>query len=325
MQTISPVAGWSLDYITALDLHWPGAAGTFLRASAERRQVVAALLSTKSIPSQLTEAEKLAEFISRANHKAILKAAYGTIPPGIRGALARSGSQPHPRAFYRYLFQMLSTSSRKSVVAVIKQLESIDLMRLRVAQRLAEDICTARLVAIIGSVGLASDVDKLVNLMTSSGIDRAGLAQALKCVSSADELSELWWRWSLKLAFPLHPAPASERYIPITNGVELRQLALKYRNCARRYLAQSLEGQSAFAEFLDSGKRCVIHLSREADGWVFEGAFAKDNGLVAPELRSAAIAYLADHDIRTRPKPSRGSVSEWEVLRRLSQTHMFDF
>ena len=324
MQDISPVTGWSLDYIAALDLHSPGAAGTFLRASAERRQVVAALLSTKPCPTDKSEAENLAEIVSRANHKVILEAAFGTVPPGMRGALARSGDQPHPRPFYRHLFQTLSASERTSIVVVIGQLESIDLMRLRVAQRLADDICTARLVALIGSVGMASDVDKLVNLMTSSGIDRVELAQALRRVGTAEELSELWWRWSLKLSFPLHPVPASECYIPVSNGVELRQLALKYRNCARRYVAQALEGQSAFAEFSASGKRCVVHLCREGDGWVLEGAFAKDNGMVAPELRSAAIRYLVDHEIGTRPKP-RDPVGEWGVLRRLSHTHMFDF
>ncbi len=95
MQNIKPIGGWSLDYIVALDLHRPGTAGDFLRASDERRQVIAALLSTKPIPSDPLEAADLAAFTSKGGHREMLTAACETLPAGLRGALARSG--PHSR------------------------------------------------------------------------------------------------------------------------------------------------------------------------------------------------------------------------------------
>src|SRR5690242_8061336 len=99
MPSISPIAGWSLDYVVALDMHRPGTAGEFLRASPERRQVSAAFLSTRPVPCDPSEAREVASFIGRGGHREILTAAFGSVPDGLRGALARSGPQPQPRSF----------------------------------------------------------------------------------------------------------------------------------------------------------------------------------------------------------------------------------
>lgn len=324
MQDISPVSGWSLDYIVALDTHWPGTAGAFLRASAERRQVVAALLSAKPIPKQPIDAAKLAEFVSRANHKEILKAAFETVPTGMRGALARAGHEPHPRAFYRILFRLLACPNAGVVASVIQQLDHLDLKRLRIAKLLPDDICVPGLVGIIENVGTARDVCRIVQLLTDGGVNRQALVEALKQVASAEKLSELWCRWSLKMAFPPHPIAATDQYVTVANGAELQELARRYRNCAKLYLAQSLEGQSAFAEFRGAEGSAVIHLSRDGDQWALEGVYAEHNGRVASEVRSAAVEFLEKHDVRTR-RQKLDSATEWGVLRRLSYSHMLEF
>lgn len=323
MPHIEPVSGWSLSYIVALDMQRPGVAGEFFRASAERRQVIAALLSTKPEPPRHDEASELAKLIGEADHGEILTAAFGNVPCGLRGALARSGPQPHPRSFYRVLFQLLSSPEAR-VRPVIKQLTTLDLMRLRIVQLLPADVCTANLVELMGSVRMASDVAKLIELLTKGGIDRRALTQALGRVCSDHQLAELWDRWTQKLNFPPHPVPASELYIPIQNGAELRRLALRYRNCARRYLSQVLDGEDAFAEFGVGPKRAVIHLSKADGVWVLQGLFGKDNGMVAPEVRSAAVAYLTDQGVRSSNAP-RNRGGEWAVLRRLSRAQMFGF
>ena len=146
MHDISPISGWSLDYIVALDAHRPGTAGAFLRASAERRQVVAALISTKPVPADPSDAIELATLMIAGGHRELLSAAFGTVPTGMRGALARTGSQPQPRSFYRTLQHLLSEPSKVHVASAIQQLDTLDLMRLRIAQTLPEDICTATLI-----------------------------------------------------------------------------------------------------------------------------------------------------------------------------------
>lgn len=324
MPNISPVAGWSLDYIFALDLNRPGTAGEFLRASPERRQVIAALLSMTPLPSEPGQAKELAKFTSGGGHREILTAAFGSVPSGLRGALARSGPQPQPRSFYRTLHHLLSEPSKANVGRAIQQLDSLDLMRLRIAQTLPADICTANLIKLVGSMRTASDVAKLIDLMAKGGIDRVALAQALGRVATDTQLSEFWDRWTQKLTFPQHPVPRTANYTPVTEGAALRQLALRYRNCARRYLAQVLDGNDAFAEFAVGGNRAVIHLHKHGEVWRLEGMFAKDNGRIEPTLRAAAVSFLTDQGVQTAQiVPEKGG--EWAVLRRLSGVHMFGF
>lgn len=324
MHNIKPISGWSLDYIVALDAHRAGTAGDFLRASVERRQVIAALLSTKPLPNDPGKAASLAAITSNGGHREMLRIAYGSAPTGIRGALARSGPQPHPRAFYRMLADLLRDSGNAPTARVIKQLDALDLLRLRIIQSLPADICTANLVRLIGNTQTASDVAKLIDLMTEGGIDRREISQALGRVTTDTQLSEFWDRWTQKLPLPEHPVPETANYQPIKCGAELRRMALRYRNCARRYLPQALEGRDAFAEYAEGGNRAVVHLEKREDGWALAGTFGQDNGRIEPALRIAAHSYLTANGVNTTTVPmERGG--DWAVLRRLSGVHTFGF
>ena len=324
MQHTEPVSGWSLNYIAALDAHAPGAAGAFLRASAERRQVIAALFSSKPLPTSPRQAGAVADFVSRANHREILVAAFGTVPRGLRGALARSGSQPHPRPFYRFLHKVLSEPEHRAAAAVIRQLDCIGPQRVLIAQRLPADVCSPNLVKVIAYPRAARDVASLLNLFSSNGIDRSALAAAVRSVANSKQLSELWDRWSKKLTFPPHPVPMTQHHVPLTNGLELRRIALRYRNCVRHYVSKIMEEEVAFSQFRWHGEEAVIHLRRRERTWTLEGLFGKGNEPVSLSLRSAAQDYLQKSGV-VISTDRRNAEGEWSVLSRLSGRLMFDF
>ena len=324
MQHIDPVLGWSLNYIAALDVHSPGVAGTFLHAGAERRQVIAAFLSSKPLPVSPRQAVEVAEFVSGANHREILSAAFGTVPCGLRGALARAGSQPHPRRFYRVLHEVLSDPELRAAAAVIRQLDWIGPHRVLVAQRLPPDICSPNLVAVISYPRTARDVANLLSLFSSNGIDRTALVGALRSVTSAKQLPEFWDRWSHKLTFPPHPVPMTEHHVPIANGFELRRIALRYRNCVRHYLTKIMEKEAAFSEAHWAGEDAVIHLKRREAIWTLEGIFGKGNDEVSPALRCALEDHLQEAGVVISPT-WKNSEGEWSVLSRLSGRLMYNF
>jgi hypothetical protein len=324
MKDIEPVSGWSLAYIAALDLHAPGAAGAFLRASDERRQVIAALFASKPFPRCGREAAALAEFVGTAKHAEILSAAFPTVPSGLRGALARSGPQPHSPSFYRLLRKVLSSPEHKAAAKAVNQLDRVDLERLLTARRLPDDICTAKIVKVVARPSIAVDVAALIELFSQHGVHRPSLAEAICRVSNSKQLSELWDRWSQKLVFPAHPVPASEHYVPITIGFELRRIALRYRNCARHYFTKIMEGEAAFAEFRWTNKNAVIYLKRRGADWMLDGLFGKGNEMVPRDLQSSAEDYLRKCGVVTRP-PSNRNDGEWSVLSRLSPRLMYDF
>lgn len=314
---VEPLSGWCLNYITALDRDFPGVAGAFLRSSSERRQVCAALMAMKPVPTDRSQRASLADRLTKGSHREILLSAFKSVPHGMRGALARSGPQPHAPAFYRVLHELLSSPAHRKTAAVIRQLDALDLMRLRITIRLPDDIRTTPLVNIMESSRMAADVVRLVHLLSAHGLDREGLAEALRRVSTPDQFSRLWERWSEKLVFPRNPLAASEHYTPINTGEQLRRLALRYRNCARRYLAQVMVGEHAFGEFQWDREGGVVLLTLSNRAWILDSIFGKDNAIPGAELRRAVESYCREQGVATN-LTRRNDAGEWAVLRRLS-------
>lgn len=324
IDTVAPLSGWTLDTIVELDRHAPGFAGTYLRASDERRQVIAAYLSIAPLSfAGDGGARETAEFLGRADHRAILCSGFGSAPPGLRGALARSGSQPHDRRYYERLHKLLSKPPHRELVRTISQLATLDHGRLRIAQRLPIEVCRANVVGVIGSIKEAGDIASLVELLVTHGADAEGLFAAIRKVESEKALAQVWKRWSRRLIFRAHPVPASAAYLPIVGAADLRRVGLRFHNCAERYVVGCLDGFDAFAEFRHAGKALVVHLHRHRGEWRVEGMFGKHNASPDPDIQAEALAYLSQHNVK--PKPQREtSTGEWEVLNRLAHRFRFD-
>lgn len=321
MHDVQPVSGWVLNLITYLDVHCPGLAGSFLRASPERRQVIASLLAITDIPKDAAGAKELGDFAMRADHRSIIVRAFGSVPVGLRGALARSGHQPHARDFYRTLHKTLSQDDR--LAQAIRRLNKVDANRLRVARLLPEHVLTPSLISIIVSPAMARDVTTMILLLEDKGIDRKALAPALASLTSVEQFPSFWERWASKVAFPPHPVPQSARYLPIMDGAALSSLAKRYSNCARTYLEKALRGEAAFGEYAHPLGSAVVHLVRKGDEWVLEGLFGPSNRTAPPHVRDAAVRHLRVHGIVD--KFGRRTGLDWSALRRLTAMSMFDF
>ncbi|CAM3365268.1 hypothetical protein [Sphingomonas zeae] len=324
INTIAPLTGWALDSVAELDRHAPGFAGSYLRASDERRQVIAAYLAVAPIPFDDGHRARLsADFLGGADHRAILRAGFGSVPVGLRGALARSGPQPLDRRYYERLFRLLMRPPHREIVRTINQLPQLDHQRLRIAQRLPAQVCCANVVSVITSIKEAHDVAALIGLLIANGADADGLFAAIRKVETARALAGVWQRWSRQMTFGVHPVPASETYLPIVGANDLRRLGLRFNNCAERYIVGCLNGFDAFAEFKANNKALVVHLRRKREHWMIEGMFGKHNACPPPALRAEAIKYLAQHGVGEKP-PRESPSGEWEVLNRLAHPFRFE-
>lgn len=320
---VSPVEGWALELVVTLDTHLPGFAGMYFRASPERRQVIAALCAVN--PPQRANATAMreaAEFLSRADHRSILLRAFGDVPAGLRGALSRSGPQPHQRAFYGMLHTALASPPHGQLVGAINQLDVLNLMKLRIAVTLPHEICRSNVVDAISSHKRAEDVVTIMDLFARNGVDREALARSVCRVASENELGELWKRWMQRTVFPKHPVPPSDFYVPINTAADLVRLARQFRNCAERYISGVLDRNDAFAEFRVADQRAVIHLRRDERRWKLENILGKQNMQPKSQLRSMAADYLRENGVavRSERKPESG---EWQVLQRLTSPSWF--
>lgn len=324
LNTIAPLNGWALDNIAELDRHAPGFAGAYLRASDERRQVIAAYLAVAPIPFDDGHRARLsADFLGGANHRAILNAGFGSVPTRLRGALARSGSQPLDRRYYERLFKLLMRPPHREIVRTINQLPMLDHDRLRIAQRLPAQVCCANVISVIKSIREARDVAALIDLLITNGADADALCAAIRSVESARALAGVWQRWSRRMTFGAHPVPASATYLPIIGANDLRRIGLRFNNCAERYIVGCLDGLDAFAEFKAGGKSLIVHLRRKQGEWMIEGMFGKHNACPPSALRAEAVEYLGQHGVGEKP-PRETASGAWEVLNRLAHPLRFD-
>jgi hypothetical protein len=309
-----------------LDRHCPGVAGSFLRSSDERRQVVASLLAAErlgpsSSPVRLMTDLERARLIATADHQTLLAAGFGS-PRGMRGALRRAGHKPHAARFYSYVYHLLSAPTCDALASTIEQMPRLDMVTLKIIRRLPRDLRSPSLIATIERVETAKDIASLTALMADSGIERSSLVASLRQVRTRRELARLWTRWSLKAVFPTQPLEESPLVKPVLSAAELRRLGLKYHNCAERYVSEALEGRTAFCEFLGQRRGLVVHLRRLEERWVISDIYAARNGQVSRQARDDAIRHFAElgfHE-RTRRRPEVGG---WSALRRLTGYHHF--
>lgn len=321
---VLPLCGWMLDLAVAFDAHHPGFAGGYLRASNERRQVVASYCA-KIAPGDANLAAA-ATFLSGAGHKAILQAAFGGVPTGMRGALARSGAQPHDQRFYTTLHRLLASPRHPAIASTIRQMPQIDFDRLRILSILPSEVCAPNVVEVIGEVSTAKDVARLVELLVNNGVEREPLGAAIRSVGDAKQFSRLWDRWVAACPLPRSPLHAMPNCRAVATAGELMALAHRYRNCAARYVPEALEGTSAFGELHSIGGRpgMVVHLRPNRGQWSVEGLYLKQNGRPDPDYREIAYELLSSVGVE-RPGRSRDAEGQWSSLRRLTSRPFWDF
>lgn len=315
MQSAKAFNGWALDAALEIDRHYAGFAGHVLRASNERRHVIAAYLSLQQPVCTFAPAD-MGEFLSSAGHDDIIEAGFGARSPQLRAALARGGSQPYARRFYAYLHALLISPNRRGTQRVVASLVRVNPTRLKIVRALPDRLKHATLVELLQSVDQARDLTTLVRLLATAGADEIAMSQALRLIRKPEDLRRFARRWSLRVRFPDHPVAGSENYSPIRDGEQLDAMARNFRNCARTYTAALLEGRSAFAVVRIGEHRGVVHLTRHEQTWYVEDIYGPQNGEPDEKVVRTVTNYLSGSGIYRRYM-SR-SHSEWSCLRRIA-------
>jgi hypothetical protein len=314
MDVIEPLSGWLLSRIVQMDAASPksGFAGFMLRASIERRQVVAAFLAATEPTNHANE--EVVYILMEGRHSAILRLAYGYVTAGFRSALARCGAQTHERAFYPRLWELLNSGSQHIVIA-IQRAPELDPDRLSIITSLPVDLCDSRINTKINDKAQAADIVLAVDLLERRGLDRADIIEALR---RSTKLTDTIKRWSLRMPFPAGPIRACDGYRPITNGLDLAATARRYRNCSRRYFTSLLSAEHAFGEFRHDEQEVLISYDRSQGYWLVEGVYGYRNENLPASVSDAAYAFAARNGVMTRRMTDR-SDNAMQALRRLSR------
>lgn len=315
MTTIIPFTGWLLQQAVALDDEFPGLTVHLLRASSERRHVIAAYLSRQNCFRHFGSPAELSRFLLTAGHDDILAAAFGAVPVGLRSALSRAGPTPHGRRYYGYLHALLVSKARPEMSHLLKTIACTGPKNLRIARALPAALRKGRVVAAIRDEASARSLTRSIDLMESAGADRRGMLEALGKATTFEDIRAWARRWAFKLNFPAHPVPKSPVYTPIESANDLKEMALHYRNCARSYLTDVLDARAAFATISTGKESAVAHLVWERGRWWLDDVYGRRNAAPSRALIARAHSHLADHGVLprdTQPLPMR----RWSCLRR---------
>ena len=315
MTTITPFMGWLLQQAVALDDDFPGLTVHLLRASSERRHVIAAYLSRQNCFRHFASPAELSRFLMTAGHNDIIRAAFGEVPVGLRSALSRAGPTPHGRRYYGYLHALHVSKARPEMSHLLKTIACTGPKNLRITRALPAPLRKASIVAAIRDEAAARSLSRSIDLMESAGADRQGMLDALAKVTTIEDIRAWARRWALKLNFPAHPVAKSPAYMPIESASDLKVMAVQYRNCARSYLTDVLDERAAFATISTGKESAVVHLIWERGHWWLDEVYGRRNAAPSRVLIALAHSHLADHGVLPRDTQSFPT-RRWSCLRR---------
>lgn len=318
--------GWSTDVLIRLDDEVPGVLSRALTAAPARRQAIFAALAAAELKAGVFDGGpdllpvSLAEVVRHGRVADILRRAFGDVPEGFSGMLARAGERPLPRAKdYIAIYDLLTSDDARGAEA-LRGSGRITCRKLEVLSALdprwhhfntIERIDTApEAMTFNSAVGFVQSVSSRA---TDESV--AGAIALMRPTSTLPRLLDRFLRRADRL--PINPVPEGDNELrPLHTVRDLLDAGRRYRNCLSHRLAEVAAGRIAVAEFRHE---CLLEFRplTISAGWVLWAVHGDRNRPVAMDLSGAAEMKC---DILGIPRPDRAvGGCGWTNYRRFTQ------
>lgn len=300
---LSHIAGEFAPRIAGL---WPAPHAVFLTADAARRHLLCLCL-TQNEGADLAGA---AEAILHGALKAAIAMALRQPPVGLKRALEHMGEIAWSRAAY---LNLLNLMAHPQVAKVLRHAPNIEAGRIEALAALPRPMLDAgggRLGLDLQQARLAAEI--YGGLIIRDGEDKA--IAACRRWAGAPSVKDALGLMQDDLTPSLPPAPfvGTARLRPLKSHEEMRDAALRYRNCLRDYVHNAACGDSAFYEWLGE-PRAIVEITRDAlFGWRLSQARLVDNAAVPEDARAAICKELSGLGVHV-------GRSEWDLRTALGQ------
>lgn len=291
--------GWSTAALVKLDDEVPGILSRVLTAAPARRQAILAALAAREEKVGVFDVGddlflvSFAEVIRHGRVSDILRCAFGAVPHGLPGLLARVGERPLPRAKdYIALHEVLVSEDVRGADA-LRGSGRITCRKLEVLNSLDprwRHINTLERIDTGPEAMRFNSAVAFVQSVNSRATDEA-VAGAIALMAPTSTLPRLLDRFLRRADhFPLHPVPEGDNELrPLTTMRNLLETGRKYRNCLVHRLADMAAGKMAVAEFREE---CLVEFRplTLGSGWVLWAVHGERNRPVPAWLSEAAEA-----------------------------------
>lgn len=295
------LAGEFADRIARL---WPAPHGAFLVASAERRHLIClALIGREPTAAALEPA-------LTAPTKEAIRALLADAPEGLERALRRMGEEAWPEAAYRQLLVVLADPFRARIVNHAQALDPESVVGTANLPSVVARACGGRLK--VGEAQARLLCEAFEAVVRRVGPERAeAVAARWGRAGSVKQLFE-WAAEDILSDVPTPPFPTAEGLKLLATKGEIREAAIRYRNCLRSYLAEAVSGESVFFEWLGP-PAAIVQVSRDpVFGWRLSEVRGHNNETVAAEYRPAILSALRSMGVGIGP-------SHWSLTNALEQ------
>lgn len=303
---------------------WPAPHAAFVSAPAERRHLTCIALLLAGEQRLAIQPHVLLE--ARLRY-AIAHAAPGA-PAGLRATLCKLGEQAWSEGAYQALLRLLATPEAAKALRHAPRLTAFRVLAL---SRLPEPSLAVRAASLQLTVDQAEALAIAHAAITRrrGGVAADRAARRWRTAGSAKTLFEAALD-ELHPELPPAPFPGNARLRLLGVKRELREAAIRYRNCVRTLIGQAAAGEAAFYEW--TGKPgLIVQIDRDPIfGWRLEDALAAGNeagpaaaqAAIAEELRSWGVhvgrtAYGVESLLREAQDSDFELKPEAEVVRNL--------
>jgi hypothetical protein len=265
---------------------WPAPHAVFLTSDSARRHLICLRLAHDS-GAGIGQA---AEHLLHAPLKRAIAVALADPPAGLKRALEHMGVVAWPRAAYLALLELLA---HPQAAKVLRHAENLTVQRTEALTALPRPMLDAG----GGRLGLDLERAQLAREIYDALVLRDGepaAADAARRWGRAPALKDALGLMQQDMVPSLPPAPfvGTARLRPLRSEAEMRDAALRYRNCLRDCVASAATGESAFYEWMGEPK-AVVEITRDPlFGWRLCQVRLADNAAVPDAARQAVSAEL---------------------------------
>jgi hypothetical protein len=258
---------------------WPAPHAVFLTAESARRHLLCLRLSHSGVG----DVREIAETILHAPLKTAIARSVEAPPSGLKRALEHMGVPAWPSGGYLGLLALLR---HKQAAKVLQHAPEVTFQTVHALIELPKPMLDAgggRLKPDLAHAHLAQEI--YAGLVLRDGEEAA--AAAARRWGRAPTLKDALALMQEDLIPALPPAPfvGTARLRPLRTDVEMRDAALRYRNCLRDCVHSAATGESAFYEWMGEPK-AVVEITRDAlFGWRLCQVRLADNAAVPDAAR----------------------------------------
>lgn len=263
---------------------WPEPHSGFLAAPSARRHLACITLALGR------DVVRLADVLSDARTRDVIRVALGRKEPGLERALTRLGETAWSADAYRRLMDLLADPKAGKI---LRHAEAIPVAAIERLGRLPAPMGRALAV----SLAITDDAARAVGegfdaIAFRDGPDVAAAAAARWAAAETEEALFAAVKVDLYPELPALPFAGTPRLKPLATKAAMREAARRFGNCLADRVEHAAAGWSAYYEWTDEGG-AIAEVTRDAiHGWRLSEAKAAHNEPLDKDARAALVGEL---------------------------------